>query len=74
MTAAGCWSSRLKAGHAAWDSAVAAQARYERLVSSVLSTKEKDDLHNLLRRLMGAFPKDAVEAGKRRAKPDEDAD
>ncbi|MEA2676972.1 MAG: hypothetical protein QOJ81_1113 [Chloroflexota bacterium] len=63
-----------KAGHAAWDSAVTAQAEYEKLVASVLSVKEKEQLHDLLRRLMGAFSKETVESGKRRARSDEDAD
>ena len=54
------------------DSAVAAQAEYEKLMASVLSDKEKEQLHSLLRRLMGAFSKDALEAGKRKAHDEDD--
>jgi DNA-binding MarR family transcriptional regulator len=61
-----------KAGHAAWDSAVAAQAEYEKVIASALSEKEKEQLHSLLRRLMGAFSKDALEAGKRKAHAEDD--
>ncbi len=61
-----------KAGHAAWDSAVAAQAEYEKLIASALSDQEKEQLHNLLRRLMGAFSKEALEAGKRKAHAEDD--
>jgi DNA-binding MarR family transcriptional regulator len=61
-----------KAGHTAWDSAVAAQAEYEKLIASALSDEEKDQLHGLLRRLMGAFSKEALEAGKRKAHAEDD--
>lgn len=45
-----------KAGHAAWDKTVGAQARREALFSSVLTDTEKERLHDLLRHLMLAFP------------------
>jgi DNA-binding MarR family transcriptional regulator len=43
-------------GHELWDRAVGVQARREALLSSVLSEEEKVHLHDLLRRLMQAFP------------------
>jgi DNA-binding MarR family transcriptional regulator len=63
-----------KAGHAAWEKAVGTQAKYEKMVASALTDKERVQLHDLLRKLMAAFPKETVESGKRRAKPDEDTD
>lgn len=45
-----------EAGHAAWEASVGAQARREALIASVLSEEEKKQLHDLLRRLMSAFP------------------
>lgn len=48
-----------------WDSAVTAQAEYEKLIASALSVADKEQLYDLLRRLMGAFSKDSLEAGKR---------
>jgi DNA-binding MarR family transcriptional regulator len=57
-----------KAGHAAWDSAVSAQAEYEKLIASALSDAEKEQLHSLLRRLMAAYFEHTREADKR-AKP-----
>jgi DNA-binding MarR family transcriptional regulator len=54
-----------KAGHAAWDSAVSAQAEYEKLIASALSDAEKEQLHNLLRRLMAAYFQHVSQAGKR---------
>jgi DNA-binding MarR family transcriptional regulator len=63
-----------RAGHKAWDSAVAAQAEYERLIASALSVAEKERLYELLRKLMGAFPKDALVAGKRPRSADEGDD
>lgn len=50
----------------------AAQAEYERLIASALSEHEKEQLHDLLRRLMGAFSKEALEAGKRKAHTGDD--
>ena len=44
------------AGHAAWDQAVGTQARREALIAAVLTEKERDQLHGLLRKLMRAFP------------------
>ena len=44
------------AGNAAWERCVGAQAQREALISSTLSTDEKEILHSLLRRLMAAFP------------------
>jgi DNA-binding MarR family transcriptional regulator len=43
-------------GHAAWDQAVGTQARREALIAGVLTEKERDQLHGLLRKLMRAFP------------------
>lgn len=43
-------------GHRMWDEAVAIQARREALLSSVLTDDEKRQLHDLLRKLMRAFP------------------
>lgn len=45
-----------EAGHAAWEASVGAQARREALIASALSEEEKQQLHDLLRRLMSAFP------------------
>ncbi len=56
-----------EAGHAAWNRAVHTQAQRESLVASVLSESERERLHDLLRRLMGAFP-DEVREGAKRAK------
>ncbi len=47
-----------KAGHAAWEECTGAQANREALIASALSEDEKEQLHGLLRRLMGAFPPD----------------
>jgi DNA-binding MarR family transcriptional regulator len=44
-------------GHATWDATVETQARREILVASVLERAELEALHDLLRRLMRAFPK-----------------
>ena len=52
-------------GHAAWDRAVSTQAEREALIASVLSESEKEQLHSLLRRLMGAFPEEARDAARR---------
>jgi DNA-binding MarR family transcriptional regulator len=54
-----------EAGHAAWDRATDTQARREALIASALSEPEKDQLHALLRRLMGAFPDEVREGAKR---------
>lgn len=54
-----------EAGHAAWDRAVSTQAGREALIASVLTEDEKEQLHSLLRRLMGAFPEEVREAAKR---------
>ena len=43
-------------GSAAWDRTVGTQAERERRIASVLTTAEREQLHGLLRRLMGAFP------------------
>lgn len=43
-------------GLSIWDRAVATQAQREAKVASVLSAKERDELHQLLRTLMRAFP------------------
>ncbi len=54
------------AGHAAWDRTVDTQARREALIASVLSADEKEGLHDLLRRLMRAFPDEVREGAKHR--------
>ena len=61
-------------GHAAWARAVGTQAGREALIASVLSESEKEQLHVLLRRLMGAFPEDVHEAVKRKAKAPAEGD
>ena len=43
-------------GHAAWDRTVGTQADRERRIASVLTAAEREQLHRLLRKLMGAFP------------------
>ena len=53
------------AGHAAWDRTVHTQAAREALIASVISDSEKEQLHTLLRRLMGAFPEEVREAARR---------
>jgi DNA-binding MarR family transcriptional regulator len=55
-----------KAGHAAWDRATDTQARREALIASALTEEEREQLHSLMRRLMGAFPDEVREAAKRR--------
>ncbi len=45
-------------GHAVWNRAVDVQAQREALFASVLDQDERAQLHQLLRRLMRAFPKD----------------
>lgn len=45
-----------EAGHAAWDQAVGTQARHEAMIAAVLTDKEREQLHGLLRKLMRAFP------------------
>jgi DNA-binding MarR family transcriptional regulator len=45
-----------EAGHAAWDHAVGTQARRETMIAAVLTDKEREELHRLLRHLMRAFP------------------
>ena len=43
-------------GHNAWDATVGLSARREAAATGVLSEKEKEQLHDLLRDLMNAFP------------------
>ena len=43
-------------GHAAWDRTVGAQARREAMLTEDLSDADKQRLHDLLRRMMLAFP------------------
>jgi DNA-binding MarR family transcriptional regulator len=43
-------------GHAAWDRTVGTQAEREQRIASVLTAAEREQLHRLLRKLMGAFP------------------
>ena len=45
-----------EAGHAAWNETVGTQARREAMMAAVLTESEREQLHNLLRRLMRAFP------------------
>jgi DNA-binding MarR family transcriptional regulator len=45
-----------EAGHAAWDQAVGTQARREAMIAEVLTDKEREHLHGLLRKMMRAFP------------------
>jgi DNA-binding MarR family transcriptional regulator len=58
-----------EAGNAAWERCVGAQAQREALIASALSSKEKDVLHDLLRRLMGAFPPEYESHKKHHPKP-----
>ena len=44
------------AGHAAWDKTTGTQARREALIAAVLEPAEREQLHDLLRKLMRAFP------------------
>jgi DNA-binding MarR family transcriptional regulator len=50
------------AGLATWDRAVGTQAAREAMVAAVLDTKEREELHRLLRILMRAFPTGAHHA------------
>jgi DNA-binding MarR family transcriptional regulator len=43
-------------GHARWDRTVETQARREALLASVLTEPEREQLHDLLRLLLRAFP------------------
>jgi DNA-binding MarR family transcriptional regulator len=43
-------------GHAAWDKAVGTMARREATIAAVLTDKERQELHRLLRLLMRSFP------------------
>ena len=43
-------------GNSLWDKTVGAAARRELGYTSVLSTSEKEELHDLLRKMMAAFP------------------
>lgn len=43
-------------GHAAWDATVGASARREAAALAVLTAREKEQLHDLLRDLMQSFP------------------
>lgn len=45
-----------EAGHAAWNATTGTQAKREAMFASVLTQKEREELHRLLRRLMRAFP------------------
>lgn len=55
-----------EAGNAAWELSTGAQARREALIASALSDEEKEELHDLLRRLMHAFPADYAHTRKHR--------
>ena len=45
-----------EAGHAAWDQAVGTMARREAMSAAVLTEREREQLHGLLRKLMRSFP------------------
>jgi len=69
-----------EAGHAAWDQAVGTQARREAMIAAVLTEREREQLHRMLRQLMRTFPDkdhglklgtaDAAEASVGAAKPE----
>ncbi len=60
-----------EAGLAAWDRAVGTQAEREARIASALSEDEKKQLHDLLRRLMVAFPQETRAAAlKHKLKPE----
>jgi len=44
------------AGHAAWDKTAGTQARREAVIAEALTLAEREQLHDLLRKLMRAFP------------------
>lgn len=60
-----------EAGHAAWERSAGAQARREALIASALSASEKDQLHELLRRLMHAFPREYATMKKHHPEPED---
>jgi DNA-binding MarR family transcriptional regulator len=45
-----------EAGHEAWDTTVGSQAQTEALIAGTLTDVDREQLHDLLRRLMRAFP------------------
>ena len=45
-----------EAGHAAWDKTAGTQARREAVIAAALTKAEREQLHDLLRKLMRAFP------------------
>jgi DNA-binding MarR family transcriptional regulator len=45
-----------EAGHAAWDKTAGTQARREAVIAAALTPAERTQLHDLLRKLMRAFP------------------
>ena len=45
-----------EAGHAAWDKTAGTQARREAVIAAALTPAERKQLHDLLRKLMRAFP------------------
>jgi DNA-binding MarR family transcriptional regulator len=61
-------------GHAAWNRTTGSASMKEKLIASVLSEQEKEQLHSLLRTLMAAFPAEVKEAsmrGKSAKEPEE---
>ena len=60
-----------EADHAAWERCTGAQAQREALIASALSDREKEELHDLLRRLMRAFPPEYESTKKHRAEQDD---
>lgn len=60
-----------EAGHAAWERCTGAQAQREALIASALSDRDKEELHDLLRGLMQAFPPEYESTKKHRAEQDD---
>jgi len=63
-----------EAGHAAWDETVGTQARREAMMAAVLTEPEREELHNLLRRLMRAYPDSMHHHGKAKSHDSEPSD
>ena len=63
-----------EAGHAAWNETVGTQARREAMMAAVLTEPEREQLHNLLRRLMRAFPDSMHHHAKPKAHDAESSD
>lgn len=63
-----------EAGHTAWNETVGTQARREAMMAAVLTEPEREELHNLLRKLMRAFPESLHHHGKAKSHADEPDD